>query len=57
MKLANLIAAGAILSYALVSAVAAQQAATAPGPSAVGTVGENAAARSKADDLPEFQER
>ena len=53
MKLANLIAAYAILSCALASAVAAQDAATVPGPSAVGTVGENAATRSKADDLPD----
>jgi hypothetical protein len=53
MKLASLIAAYAILSCPLASAVAAQEAATAPGPSAVGTVGENAATRSKADNLPD----
>jgi hypothetical protein len=49
MKLANLIAAYAILSCALASAVAAQDAATAPGPSAGGA---EPATRSKAADLP-----
>jgi hypothetical protein len=51
MKLANLIAACAILSFALANEVAAQDAATAPRPGAIGTVGENAATRSKGDDL------